>query len=40
MKPAPDHRLRWPEGLAITVVLLFCGAVAAGWFSPMLPWLS
>jgi hypothetical protein len=38
--PAPDHRLRWPEAVAITIALLFAGAVATGVFRPMLPWLG
>lgn len=37
---APDHRLRWPESVAITLALLLGGAVAAGLFRPMLPWLG
>jgi len=37
---APDHRLRWPEAVAITLALLLSGAVAAGLFRPMLPWLG
>lgn len=37
---APDHRLRWPEALAIALALLLGGAVAAGAFRPMLPWLG
>jgi len=40
VNPAPDHRLRWPESLAITIALLLGGAVAAGAFHPMLPWLG
>lgn len=39
-RPDRDHRLRWPEALAITVALLLGGAVAAGAFRPMLPWLG
>ncbi|GAA1977969.1 hypothetical protein GCM10009838_43250 [Catenulispora subtropica] len=38
--PTPDHRLRWPEALAITLALLLGGAVASGVFRPMLPWLG
>lgn len=26
-----DHRLRWPETLALTVLLLLAVVVAAGW---------
>ncbi|GAA2017607.1 hypothetical protein GCM10009839_11830 [Catenulispora yoronensis] len=36
----PDHRLRWPEAVAITLALLLGGAVASGAFRPMLPWLG
>ncbi|MEY9933314.1 hypothetical protein ABH926_007967 [Catenulispora sp. GP43] len=35
-----DHRLRWPEAVAITLALVLCGAAATGVFRPMLPWLG
>lgn len=26
-----NHRLRWPEALAITALLLFAAVLASGW---------
>jgi hypothetical protein len=36
---ASDHRLQWPESVAITAVIALAGMIASGWFNVMLPWV-
>ncbi|WP_441247973.1 glycosyltransferase family 2 protein [Kitasatospora sp. McL0602] len=39
-RPAGMLPRRWPEGLAVTALLVLTALLASGWVSPMLPWLG